>query len=343
MANTAPIGVLMVNVGTPSSASVADVRRFLREFLSDPRVVEVPRALWLPLLHLVILPLRSRKSAHAYAQVWMEDGSPLAHFSRMQRDLLSARLGAGFVVELGMRYGEPSIARAVETLCAAGCERLVLLPMFPQYSRATTGSVSAETMRVVAERQARPGLAGLAGLAALAALATVAPWFEDEGYIAALAESIASAAAERAAMGRAIDHWVFSFHGIPRRYVEGGDPYRDHCERTAHALAARLDLDAASWSLTYQSRFGREPWLEPYTDVHVPLLARGHANGERARRVLIAMPGFVADCLETLEEIGMRLAKSFRAAGGEELVVVPALNESPRLADALASLVRRST
>jgi len=310
-------GVLLANLGTPRSPSTGDVRRFLREFLSDRKVVELSPWLWRPLLEGVILPFRARKSAELYRRVWTGAEAPLLAHSRRQRELLAERLGARFVVRLGMRYGAPSIAQAVGELCDEGCQRIVLFPLFPQYSSTTTGTACAEAYRRVAERRAQP------------AIATVAPFPTDEGYIDALATRVGEA------RGR-IDHHVASFHGLPRAYVERGDPYLAQCAATSEALRRRLGVEPDRWTMVFQSRFGRQPWLAPYADEAVPALAR------RSPRVLVVMPGFVADCLETLEEIGLRLAAAFRAAGGEELLVVPALNDHPRWIEAMGALVLRT-
>jgi len=310
-------GVLLVNLGSPASPTPGDVRRYLRQFLSDRRVVDLPRILWLPILYLVVLPIRARKSAHAYATIWTREGSPLVAISARQAAKLQARLGGGVPVELAMRYGEPSIRSGLRALRARGCERIVLLSMFPQYADATTGSIEAELYHVLAS-EPDPAPSTL----------VVPAWFEDPGYVGALEERASAATRDRP-----VSHWVFSFHGLPERYVRRGDPYRDHCERTARALAARMQLQEQQWSIAFQSRFGPEPWLQPYADVLVPALAAQHP------RVGIVMPGFTADCLETLEEIGVRLAESFRAAGGETLVVVPCVNDSDLLIEALAQRV----
>jgi protoporphyrin/coproporphyrin ferrochelatase len=313
----APTGVLMVNLGTPASPAPRDVRRFLREFLWDERVVDLNRAVWWLVLNGVVLPLRGRSSARLYRSVWTADGSPILCHSRRQRDQLARRLGPGFCVALGMRYGAPGLAQALDELCAAGCARVVVLPMFPQYSETTTGSVLAAVDALVARGAYRPELHA------------VRSFHADRGYVRALAARVREAAA-----GRAIDHHVLSFHGIPVAYAERGDPYPEQCRATAEALAAELDLAPGRWTQSFQSRFGPQAWLEPYTDVLVTGLAG------RARRVLVAMPGFACDCLETLEEIGIRLREAFVAAGGEELVVVPALNDHPAFVAALEDLVR---
>jgi ferrochelatase len=313
----APIGVLVVNIGSPDAPTPPAVRRYLREFLGDPDVVQVNRVLWWCLLNGVILPLRSRSSARLYATIWTERGSPLVDISRTQTQMLARELGPGFKVALAMRYGSPSLRAGLDELRAAGCKRLLLLPMFPQFSRATTGSIE----KAVRGEIARAGDAF--------EVSVVAPWFDDTGYIEALAARVRE---ERAARG--FDHLVLSFHGLPARSVEQGDPYRDQCVATANALVARLALGADEWTLVYQSRFGREPWLEPYAVETLPALA------PRFPRVLVACPGFAADCLETLEEIGVRLAETFRTAGGRELRVAPCLNQDPRWITTLVRLVR---
>lgn len=316
--DAARTGVLYVNLGTPDSPSVPDVRRFLREFLSDRLVVDVPRILWWPLLHGIILPFRAPRSAHAYASIWTSQGSPLYVISARVGELLQQELGPRFQVELAMRYRRPSIAEGLAKLRESGVRRVIVLTAFPQYSRTTVGTVQAEVERV--RSQARLDLE----------LETVDTWHDDAGYVEAVAERCRLAAS--AAHG--VDHWVFSFHGLPERYVKNGDPYRVECERTAELLATRLALPRSGWTLVFQSRFGREPWLQPYADVLVPTLAKRHP------RLGIAMPGFTADCLETLEEIGIRLRESFLAAGGAELVVAPCVNDSPTLVSALAAQVR---
>lgn len=316
----APTGVMLVNLGSPEAPTAPAVRRYLAEFLSDPRVVELPRVLWKPLLHGVILPLRAGRSAALYRRVWTPAGAPLIAISGRQAVALSEQLGKGYLVVHAMRYGEPSIGKSLVELLDRGIDRLVVLPMFPQSANATVGSVRAEVSDRVA--QLRPSLE----------LSFVPPHFERADYIEALAECCRKAAA-----GDPFDHTVFSFHGLPQRQVDRGDPYREHCERTAHALATKLRLDPAAWSLAFQSRFGPATWLQPYTDRLVRSLAG------RAPRLLVACPGFPADCLETLDEIGEVLASRFRRAGGEELRLVPALNDSPLWIAALERMVREMT
>jgi ferrochelatase len=296
---------------------VVDVRRYLREFLSDPDVVQISRALWLPILYGVVLPFRSPKSARLYERVWTAEGSPLLVNSLKQRERLAAELGPSFRVVLGMRYGTPSLREAIDDLVVARCDRIVVLPMFPQYSTTTSGSVVRAIEQELEMRRNPPEIL------------TVAPWHTDRGYITALAARV-----DDAARDARIEHYVMSFHGVPASYVTRGDPYREQCFDTAGALARELGLTDEHWSVVFQSRFGPQEWLRPYADEYVPDLAGRH------RRVLLTTPGFVADCLETLEEIQLRLREQFLAAGGEDLVVVPALNDHPLWVRSLAKLVR---
>lgn len=311
-------GVLVTNLGTPDAPTPSAVRRYLREFLSDPRVVEVNRMLWAFVLNVMILPRRAKTAADAYAQIWDPDtGSPLLHWTRTAAAGMAERLDDGWRVEVGMRYGNPSLTDAIARLQNAGCRRIIGVPFYPQYSNTTTGTVQARVAEIVSAMRDQP------------AVAWVPPYPDDPTYVAALAERVRIACADREP-----DHYVFSFHGVPERYVKQGDPYLDHCARTSWALAGELGLDRDRWEMTFQSRFGDEPWLQPYVDEYVPALAG------RYDRVLITTPGFTADCLETLEEIGMRLRASFERAGGQDLIVVPALNDSPLWIDTLTELVR---
>jgi ferrochelatase len=315
-ATAAPRGVLLMNVGSPDAPTAAALRRYLDEFLSDPFVVDANRILWWFVRKLIVLPFRSPVSAQLYRNVWTEAGSPLLVHSRAQRDGLTQVLGDTYRVALGMRCGSPSIEDGLRELTSAGCREVVLVPMFPQYSGTTVGTCVHEAQRVVKTLDPRPRLE------------LTEPFFVDEGYVASVASGI------RAAGLDGMDHVVLSFHGLPERYVERGDPYRDQCEKTAAAIVAELGLEAGSWSLAFQSRFGRARWLEPDVAALVPALAPG------CRRVLVACPGFTADCLETLEEIGMRLRDGFLEAGGDELRVVPCLNADAAWIDALAAIVR---
>jgi len=317
-------GVLLVNLGTPTAATPSAIRRYLAEFLSDPRVVEIPRALWLPILYSFILPFRPKRLAHAYGQIWTAEGSPLMVISRRQADglrqRLQQRLGGDVQVELAMTYGDPGIRHGLEALAARGVRRVLLLPLYPQYSGSTTGAVMDAVFRY------------LRGQRWLPELRSVNSYHDDAGYIAALATSL-----ERhwAAQGRG-DHLLMSFHGVPRRYVESGDPYYCHCQKTARLLAERLGLAADRWSVSFQSRFGRAPWVQPYTDERLRALAAGGT-----RRLDVLCPGFAADCLETLEEVSLRYKADFLGAGGEVFRYIPALNDDDAHLEALAALAAR--
>lgn len=313
-------GLLLVNLGTPDSPSKGDVKRYLRQFLSDPRVVEAPRLLWWPVLNGIILNTRPRRSAAAYARIWTADGSPLMVHSRRQAQGLQQRLGDAVKVELAMRYGNPSIAQGLDALRQAGCERILVFPLYPQYSATTTASVfDAVTGELQRWRW-------------IPELRLVNQYGDDPGYLAALAASVEEHWQQR---GRA-EKLLFSFHGIPRRYADQGDPYPHQCESTARRLADQLGLDEGQWQLCYQSRMGREAWLTPYTSETLERLAR-----DGVQRVQILCPGFAADCLETLEEIAMENRDLFLAAGGKEYDYIPCLNERPDHLDALAGIARR--
>ena len=315
-ASRPPIGVLAVNLGSPDAPTPEALRAYLGEFLSDPRVVPLPGWLWQPLLRALVLPRRSPRSAELYRRVWTPEGPPLLAIGRRQVAALGARLGAGFVVQLAMRYGRPSIFEGLRALRAAGCETIVLLPLFPQEAEATTGSIRAAVR------------AASGAVSAGATLVEVPAYFDDAGYVRAVAERCRAAAE-----GRRIEHHVFSFHGLPVRQDHGG-VYSGQCRATARAVAAELGLRDEDWTLVWQSRFGPVEWLQPYAIEAVPALAARH------RRVLVACPGFLADCLETLDEIGHLLANAFLLAGGEELVLAPCVNDDPRLIESLAGLVR---
>jgi ferrochelatase len=316
--------VLVTNLGTPDAPTPAAVRRYLAEFLSDPRVIEVPRWLWRIILHGVILRVRPRRSAEAYHKVWTPEGSPLLVIARRQaaalQAALSARLPGPVRVALGMRYGTPSIASALRELQAAGVRRLLVLPLYPQYSASTTGS----TFDAVA--------AELARWRWLPELRVVTQYHDDPGYVSALAASLR----EAWAAGGEPERVLFSFHGLPRRYFEAGDPYHCACQKTARLVAEALHLPHERWALSFQSRVGREEWLRPYTDL---LLKEWGAAG--VKRVHVACPGFSADCLETLEEIDQQNRDFFLAAGGEAFHYVPALNDRADHVAALAGLVAR--
>ncbi|GAB3346034.1 ferrochelatase [Lysobacter tyrosinilyticus] len=326
--------LVLVNLGTPEAATAAAVRRYLREFLSDRRVVDLPRWLWWPLLNLVILPLRSLRVAHKYASVWMPGGSPLAVYTRQLAEAVQ-RECPQWTVRHAMRYGTPAFARQLRQLRSDGMRRVLVLPLYPQYSTTTTASV-----RDVVAAQGWPirdvGFveAGTAPSQAVGAdvpiVDFVGDYHLDAGWIAAVADSIR---AHRARHGNAA-HLLFSFHGLPQRLADNGDPYPQQCEAGARAIAAALGLREESWTLSYQSRFGREKWLEPATvDTLATLAERG------IRSVDVVAPGFAVDCLETLEEVAQQLKDDFRARGGE-LRYVPCLNDSVAHARVLATIAR---
>lgn len=308
-------GVLLANLGTPSSASVADVRRYLAEFLGDPMVVRAPRWIWWLVLRGIILPFRAPRSAELYRNIWTPEGSPLLAHSRAQARALAERLGPTVPVALGMRYGEPRLESALHELRRGGCTRVLLLPMFPQESSTTTGTLVEKALELARALELE--------------LDTLPAFHSHPEYIAALARSVREAAPAGPAL-----HHVFSFHGLPAAYVASGDPYLGHCQATAKLLAAELGLASDDWTLAFQSRFGPQRWLEPYLEPKLVELAARHP------RLVLVTPGFLADCLETLEELGLRARECFREAGGEELRLVPCLNERPDFIAALERIVR---
>jgi ferrochelatase len=328
-------GILLAQLGTPDAPTAAALRRYLREFLSDRRVIDLPRWLWLPILYGPILAFRPRRSAALYRRVWTPQGSPLLLNTRRQADLLQERLGPQLQVEMGMRYGEPSLALALERLIERGAQRVLVAPMFPQSSATTVASVI-DGVEVALGRLRRTGSATERAVRASSArrvpeLRALPAFCADPLYIGALA---ARAREVVATHGRP-DRWVFSFHGIPQRYARKGDMYPLQCAATARALAAALGLRADRWHLCYQSRFGPEPWLRPYTDEVLMELGRMGVG-----TVYAVCPGFVADCLETIDEIGEISARRFQEAGGGRLRLVPCLNDHPAWIEALAGLVR---
>ncbi|CAG4967782.1 MAG: ferrochelatase [Lysobacter sp.] len=311
---SAATAVVVVNLGTPEAPTAPAVRRYLAEFLSDRRVVSLPPLLWQPLLRGVILPLRAPKVAPKYASVWLDGGSPLAVYTRQLAAAMQQELPDLQVLD-AMRYGEPSLARLLQRLRDEGLQRVLVLPLYPQYSTTTTASVGDVVARA-------DGLA----------LRMVDEYHLDDGWVAAVAQSVRD---HRAANG-AGEHLLFSFHGLPQRVADAGDPYPRQCEASARAIAAALGLPDDAWTLAYQSRFGRERWLEPATDTTLEALA---ARG--IRTVDVIAPGFAADCLETLEEVSIMLAEQFAERGGT-LRYIPCLNDSPAHARALAAVARRA-
>ena len=318
-AETARNGVLLGNLGTPDAPTAKAVRRYLAEFLHDHRVVDINRWLWCPLLHGAILPLRSPRVARRYADIWMDGrGSPLREHTRDLRDAVAQRLPNARVA-MAMRYGHPGIAGALRSLRDAGMRRLLVLPLYPQYSASTTASVYDAVGAELSHWENLPELR------------IVRDYHVDAGWLDALAAKIGTLRAD--APGEKL---LLSFHGIPERYVRRGDPYPRECEATAAALALRLGLDPDQWQLSYQSRFGREAWLGPATSDVLRDWAR-----QGIRRVDVACPGFAVDCLETLEEIAIENAALFAGLGGGWLRYLPALNADAAHADALAALARR--
>ncbi len=318
--SSAKSAVLLVNLGTPDAPTASAVRRYLAEFLHDYRVVPLSRWLWCPILHGIILPLRGPKVAKKYADVWLPGGSPLAVHTADLAAAMQARMPE-LRVTYAMRYGNPSMTATIAALRADGVGEIVVLPLYPQYSTTTTASVTdkVETLECdYDEEELR--------------FRVIDEYHLDPAWVAAVADSIR---AHWAAHGRG-ERLIFSFHGIPQRLVDAGDPYRQQSQASVDAIVAALGVSAEDTMLTFQSRFGREPWLQPYTDKTLEAL-----GAQGVKRIDIVCPGFAVDCLETLEEITVENADLFRAAGGESLHYIPCLNASPAHADALAALARR--
>ena len=336
-----PIGILLSNLGTPEAPRAPEVRRYLRQFLSDPRVIDIPAPVRRMLLELVILPRRPKASAHAYAKVWTDAGSPLMVFSKALRDAVAAALPEPqWKVVLGMRYGQPALEGAYDELIRAGCTRIIVMPLYPQYASSSTGSTLEVLYAAAARAWNTPSLA------------VVPPFYEDPRFI----DAFAAVARPVLATAQA-EHVLMSFHGLPERHLRKGDAsgthcfatpsccdvigpnnatcYRAQCHATARALATKLGLAPDGWSLSFQSRLGRTPWIQPYTDEVLPALAK-----RGIRRVAVMCPAFTADCLETLEEIGIRAAEDWKAVGGEELVLVPSLNATAVWVDAVVAMLR---
>jgi ferrochelatase len=342
MIETKPIGVLLVQLGTPDSTKVSDVRSYLREFLSDPRVIDLPSVARAVLLNAVILPFRPRRSAEQYEKIWTKEGSPLAIHTRSLAQEVQKALGEDYRVTFGMRYKNPPIDLAVEELVAAGCERIIVLPVFPQYASASTGSALEEALRVIGERWNVPGLV------------TVGDFFDDPGFIG----SVATVARPHLESFQP-DHVILSYHGLPEKQIRKSDPsgqwclssesccdrivqtnrycYRAQCFATSRALATELELIPGRYSTTFQSRLAGQKWIEPYTDVELGAL---YASG--VRRLAVLTPSFTADCLETLEEIGIRLREQWEGMGGEDFLLIPCVNAEPVWVSAVTGLVERA-
>lgn len=316
-------GILFCNLGTPDAPTAAAVRPYLAEFLSDPRVVEIPRIAWLPILYGAILPLRSSRSAAKYASIWMPEGSPLAVWTSRQAGLLRDWLGGeghNVLVRHAMRYGKPSIASQLDALKAEGATRILVIPAYPQYSGTTTASITDAVGAWAAKARHVPELR------------FVNRYHDDAGYIDALARGIRQYWHEH---GQG-DHLVMSFHGVPYRTLELGDPYHCECHATARLLATQLGLPKERYSVTFQSRFGKARWLQPYTEPTVRELAR-----QGVARVDVTCPGFTSDCLETLEEIGMEVRDAFLSEGGSAYHYIPCLNDRPEWIAALGGIAVR--
>lgn len=311
-------GVLLVNLGTPAAATPAAVKTYLTEFLSDPRVVDLPAWRWQPLLRALILPRRAPRVARLYQSIWTAQGSPLLCYSQRMCDGLQARLGDEIPVVLGMSYGEPSLGQALSTLDAAGVTHLIVLPLYPQYSCSTSAAVFDGVTAWLAQRRRLPSLS------------FVRDYAQHPAYIAALCQRIRRSFAEHGQP----DTLLFSYHGIPQRYADEGDDYPQRCRETTQAVVAALGLAPSQYATSFQSRFGSEPWLTPYTDETVVALA---ASGTRHLQVIC--PGFAADCLETLEEIAIQNAEAFLAAGGRHFAYIPALNDDAMQITLLQQLV----
>ncbi|MGO9445541.1 MAG: ferrochelatase [Thiobacillaceae bacterium] len=314
-------GILLINLGTPDAPTPAALRRYLKEFLSDPRVVEIPRVLWWVILNVIILNVRPEKSAKKYASIWSAEGSPLNFHTQKQAKLLKGwigeRINSPFQVDYAMRYGQPSISDALDKLKVSGCDRIFILPMYPQYAAATTATALDMIGQHLARVRNQP------------ALRTVKHFHDHPAYINALAANIR-------------EYWqregrpsvlVLSFHGLPRHALDKGDPYHCECQKTARLLVERLGLDEKQYRVSFQSRFGKAEWLKPYTAKTLEELGRAHTE-----RVDVVCPGFVADCLETLEEIAQEGRDTFLSAGGKLFHYIPALNESAAWIDALGQI-----
>ncbi|MDX1460652.1 MAG: ferrochelatase [Xanthomonadales bacterium] len=309
-------GVLLINLGTPKSPDPQDVGRYLNEFLSDPRVVDLPRWLWLPLLKLVIVPLRRRRSAEAYASIWTPEGSPLLVETRRLAERLQAEMDSA-VVDFAMRYGEPGIRERLERMRGQRVEDLVIIPLYPQFSDTTTRTVLEAVDAALRDLQWFPRVR------------TIEKYHDHPAWVEAIAGSIRRFQSEH---GKP-DKLLFSLHGIPQRYAEAGDPYRDQCEQSVLDIARALGLSQQDYMLTYQSRVGREPWLQPYTDKTLKAWAKGGVG-----TVQVVCPGFAVDCLETLEEIAVENREYFEEGGGKSLQYIPALNDSPEHVALMKSL-----
>ncbi len=310
------IGVLLINLGTPDDSTPKAVRTYLAEFLSDRRVIEIPPIVWQPILRGFVLTTRPKKSAHAYQQVWTKEGSPLAAITRAQAEALKGSFGPGVVVDWAMRYGRPAIADRLQALKDEGCDRILLAPLYPQYCAATTATANDHAFRKLMTMRWQP------------AVRTLPAYHDDPRYIAALRETVEAQLAE---LDFAPDAVIASFHGMPERTLHLGDPYHCHCRKTGRLLSEALGREVM---VTFQSRFGRAKWLEPYTDKVLERLP-----GEGVKKLAILAPGFSADCLETLEELAIRGKEQFLSAGGEDFAYLPCLNATTTGIDMLRAVL----
>lgn len=319
------VGVLVVNLGTPDAPEPGAVKRYLKQFLSDPRVIEIPPLAWQPILRGIILNTRPKKSAEAYSKVWTDRGSPLADITASQAEAIASELGEHAIVDYAMRYGSPSIEQRLNELMAKGCDRILIAPMYPQYCAATTATVFDEVARVLKEMRWQP------------ALRFLPPYHDDVVYLDALASDLTR---QLGGLEFKPEVMLMSFHGMPQRTLEKGDPYHCHCHKTARLLRERLaevpEFDGIRFETTFQSRFGPAAWLEPATDA--TLIAEGE-KGTKA--VVVAAPGFAADCVETLEELALEGRDEFLEAGGKEYAVLDCLNVSPNGITMLETIIRR--
>ena len=316
------LGVLLTNLGTPDAPTVKAVRKYLAEFLSDPRVIEVPKPVWWLILHLFILPFRPHRSAHAYSKIWTKEGSPLFTLATKQAQAiqteLAARIQGPVKIQLAMRYGNPSIKSGLEILRSEGAERILIFPLYPQYSATTTASTFDAVANVLQSWRRIPEIR------------MVNHYHDNHDYIEALAESIRSHWQQ---FGQA-EKLLFSFHGIPEHYFMDGDPYHCECHKTARLVAEKLQLEKDKYMVTFQSRFGPREWLKPYTDETLKKLAKSGI-----RNINVICPGFSADCLETLEEINIQYRALFITCGGDQFTYIPALNDQPRHIEALTNII----
>lgn len=313
-------GITLIQLGTPDKPTYGGLFPYLRQFLSDRRVIEVPRAIWLPLLYLRILPFRSGQSAAKYRRIWNEKtGSPLLHYTKRQTELLQEKFPEN-PVRFGMMIGNPPLAKTLSELIAGGMDRLIALPMFPQYSATTSASATDVLFKALMKERRVP------------AVRVVPPYYDHPAYLDAVAAVIRD---DLAKLSWEPEHFVISFHGIPQSYAQKGDPYASHVVRTTQELVKRMGWNRERWTQTYQSRFGRSEWLKPYTDDVLESLAK-----RGVKRVYVALPGFTADCLETLDEIGNESREVFEHAGGEHLKNGSCLNDHPKWIEAMAQIVR---